>query len=167
MPAERRWDQERNKEGRKGSEWIFSKKITRRQRTISNRRFQAHFKSASAHRTYPWGNEWPPPHGQAGNYHGMEGAGSWGRLNGYNDGFPVTAPVDELWENPWGLKGVGGNVWEACADAYKSVSGWRKTWRSASWSNFREDYLRCRRRFSHRGNISYNNAGFRLVLAPE
>jgi len=117
---------------------------------------------------YPWGKNWPPLHGQAGNYHGLEGAGSWGRIKGYNDGYPVTAQVDELCENPWGLKGVGGNVWEACADAYKSASGWHLTLRGASWSNFRYDYLRCKRQFTlWGGNGTYNNAGFRLVLAPE
>ncbi len=86
-------------------------------------------------REYPWGNNWPPKSGQAGNYHGREGAGEWEKIPGYNDGFPVTAPVDELWKNPWGLAGVGGNVWEVCASDSTGESF--ETWRGASWHNNR------------------------------
>jgi formylglycine-generating enzyme required for sulfatase activity len=86
-------------------------------------------------REYPWGNNWPPPSGRAGNYHGQEGAGTWDKISGYNDGFPVTAPVDKLWANPWGLHGVGGNVWEACArdSTGQAFGGSFGAWRGASW----------------------------------
>ncbi len=114
-------------------------------------------------REYPWGNEWPPPSGRAGNYSGQESA--WGdKIPGYNDGFPVTAPVDKLWANPWGLHGVGGNVWEACAcDSDGRSFG---AWRGASWISY---FCRSTLRVSYRlgGVASYrdNHLGFRLALA--
>jgi serine/threonine protein kinase len=121
-------------------------------------------------REYPWGNEWPPPSGQAGNYAGEETVSGrlnklfGGRISGYNDGFPVTAPVDKLWANPWCLHGVGGNVWEACAkDSTGQAFG---TWRGASWYDHTQDALRCSRlpRLRGLGSRRYGD-GFRLVLA--
>ncbi len=113
-------------------------------------------------REYPWGNEWPPRSGHAGNYHGQEGAGGWSKIAGYNDGFPVTAPVDDLWENPWRLKGVGGNVWEATS---KTVGGDFDAWRGASWSNPIQDYLLCTYRNVSDGSDRPFFYGFRLVLS--
>ena len=114
-------------------------------------------------RKYPWGNQWPPRSGQAGNYHGQEGAGTWGKISGYNDGFPVTAPVDKLWRNPWGLYGVGGNVWEACAK--DSSGGSFGAWRGASWYYDYQDYLRVSTRSVRVGSRRRYRYGFRLVLS--
>jgi len=113
---------------------------------------------------YPWGNNWPPVSGQAGNYNGQEGVGHSPKIPDYNDGFPVTAPVDKLWENPWGLKGVGGNVEEMTSN---NPGGEFGAWRGASWLINAQDLLRCpytRLGFdgSHRNN---RYGGFRLVLA--
>ena len=120
------------------------------------------FAQCGDNREYPWGNQWPPPSGRAGNYHGQEGAGTWGKISGYNDGFPVTAPVDKLWANPWGLHGVGGNVWEACAS--ESSGGSFGAWRGACWCDYTQDALRVSSRYDYDGSRRSNYYGFRLVL---
>ena len=114
-------------------------------------------------RQYPWGDNWPPVSGQAGNYHGQEGAGDWVKIPGYNDGFPVTAPVDELWMNPWGLAGVGGNVGEACASGASEASF--GAWRGASWRKVSRDNLRVWFRRDSGGAARSIIGGFRLVLS--
>jgi len=115
-------------------------------------------------REYPWGNNWPPRSGQAGNYHGQEGVGGVEKLSGYNDEFPVTAQVDHLWRNPWGLCGVGGNVWEACAS--DSSGGSFGAWRGASWGPESQNALRCAYRNVGCGSSRNHSCGFRLVLSP-
>ncbi len=111
---------------------------------------------------YPWGNNWPPVSGRAGNYHGQEGASSWNKISGYLDGHPVTCDVEKSWANPWGLYGVGGNVWETCAsDASGNSFG---AWRGASWYFYSQDHLRCSYRLVGDGSIRYFSLGFRLVL---
>jgi formylglycine-generating enzyme required for sulfatase activity len=115
-------------------------------------------------RTYPWGNEWPPQSGRAGNYHGAEGADNEReKISGYSDGHPVTCAVEQSWVNPWGLYGVSGNVWEACArdTAIEQCFG---AWRGASWYNFNQGDLRCDFRSRRVGSFRFFNFGFRLVV---
>jgi len=111
-------------------------------------------------REYPWGSEWPPKYG---NYHGQEGAGSWTKIDGYNDGHPVACDVGQSGINTWGLYGVGGNVWEWTSELYDSASGARVL-RGASWGSLNPGVLRCSFRFyivpSNRDYI----IGFRLVV---
>ena len=117
-------------------------------------------------RTYPWGNNWPPRSGQAGNYAdeaANRGFSDWSTISGYNDGHPVTALVDELWVNPWGLAGVGGNVWEATSS--DSSGGSFGAWRGASWRTHIQDYLRCSYRYVFGPLYRGNSLGFRLVLS--
>ena len=113
-------------------------------------------------REYPWGSQWPPPSGRAGNYHGQEGAGTWSKISRYNDGFPVTAQVDRLWRNPWGLYGVGGNVWEVTT---KTPGGAFDAWRGASWVVDIRDGLRCAYRDDRNASSRGGSNGFRLLLS--
>ncbi|MBN2449690.1 MAG: SUMF1/EgtB/PvdO family nonheme iron enzyme, partial [Lentisphaeria bacterium] len=116
-------------------------------------------------RVYPWGSNWPPRSGQAGNYHGQEGAiVGRDKIGGYGDGHAVTCNVEQSWANPWRLYGVGGNVWEACAKdtgTNQEFGGWR----GASWSNDDQGYLRCDYRGYIDGSPRYGGYGFRLVLS--
>ena len=114
-------------------------------------------------REYPWGDNWPPRSGQAGNYHGQDGAGLWSKIDGYRDGHPVTCDVEKSWANPWGLYGVGGNVWEVCAS--DSSGGSFGAWRGASWSNDSQDSLRCSFRIDDSPSYRSNVSGFRFVLS--
>ncbi len=118
-------------------------------------------------REYPWGDNWPPVSGQAGNYRDetySSAFGGWsGYISGYNDGFAVTAPVDELWVNPWGLAGVGGNVWEMCARHNTGFSF--GAWRGAGWERHLQSWLRCSDRIVNDGSHRYYGTGFRLVLS--
>lgn len=122
------------------------------------------FAQCGDNRTYPWGDHWPPRSGQAGNYSDWTARYELNRTSiaGYEDGFPVSAPVDQLWENPWGLKGVGGNVWEACAsDDSKNDFG---AWRGASWISYFEEFIRCSARLVKCGSERSIDLGFRLVI---
>jgi formylglycine-generating enzyme required for sulfatase activity len=133
-----------------------------RYRLPSNDEWQR-FAQVGDGREYPWGKQWPPPSVMGLNYHGQEGAGNWSKIAGYRDDFPVTAPVDRLWRNPWGLYGVGGNVWEACAS--DSTGGSFGAWRGASWGNDGQVSLRCSYRSDVDGSYRNFNNGFRLVLS--
>ncbi len=116
-------------------------------------------------REYPWGNSWPPERGKAGNYRDDTSARVVGLSDptGYNDGFAVTADVNRLWVNPWGLAGVGGNVWEICES--DSTPGSFGAWRGASWNDYSRDALRCSYRIGVDGSYRGSYYGFRLVLS--
>jgi formylglycine-generating enzyme required for sulfatase activity len=64
-------------------------------------------------RRFPWGEGMPPTRGNYSDLTAREVFGrGWPSLDGYRDGNPVAAPVEQSGRNEWGLYGVGGNVWE-------------------------------------------------------
>ena len=107
-------------------------------------------------RKYPWGDSWPPKYG---NYDDETQIDSY-KIDGYRDGYVVSAPVASSGRNDWGLYGVGGNVWEWTTE----TSGSSRALRGASWyDNFRLN-LRCElRNFSSPSN-RLSNIGFRVLL---
>jgi formylglycine-generating enzyme required for sulfatase activity len=111
-------------------------------------------------RNYPWGNDMPPTRG---NYHGQEGVGLWGRIDGYADGFPVTCPVERSGENEWGLHGVGGNVWEGTVKSSKNLAF--DAWRGGSWSIRIPYHMSSLCLYSFSASCRSNDIGFRLVLS--
>jgi formylglycine-generating enzyme required for sulfatase activity len=111
-------------------------------------------------REYPWGSAMPPTYG---NYHGQEGAGPLPKINGYNDGFPVTCPVEKSGENEWGLYGVGGNVWEITIKSAKDMTF--DAWRGGSWGNHHPYHLNSLCTYNFDAACRRPDVGFRLVLS--
>jgi formylglycine-generating enzyme required for sulfatase activity len=67
---------------------------------------------------YPWGDELPVEPG-SGNYADETAAGLVSTvLEGYDDGYAATAPVDRFEPNELGLRNMGGNVAEWVHDVY-------------------------------------------------
>lgn len=118
-------------------------------------------------RTYPWGNELPP---KCGNYADASGSKSFKDLKAldkYNDGYPVTCPVEESGKNDWGLYGVGGNAWEW--EFARQFSGRGYEWeivRGAAWTIRNPSLMGCSNRY---GSPSSGNGtiGFRLLLSGD
>ncbi|KZX58567.1 hypothetical protein A3709_18275 [Halioglobus sp. HI00S01] len=124
---------------------------------------------------FPWGDAFPPP-ATAENYADNTSAYVTGRiLNGYKDGFVVSAPVGSFKPNHRGLYDLGGNVAEWVHDVYSipSADGATSTdplgaqtgdnyvIRGASWSHSRIGELR----LSYRdyGAGGRDDVGFRVA----
>jgi len=114
---------------------------------------------------FPWGTEYPPPKGKAGNYadtafHEKFPTDNW--VAGYTDGFVVTSPVGSFPANKYGLYDMSGNVWQWCEDLYEPGNAERAL-RGASWHDFNRSRLLSSNRV--RG-IDHRNStwGFRCVL---
>ncbi|MEQ1839116.1 MAG: SUMF1/EgtB/PvdO family nonheme iron enzyme [Verrucomicrobiales bacterium] len=117
--------------------------------------------------SFPWGSGWPPPLG-AGNYSDESCKAEAPRrnanyLDGYNDGFPTTAPVMSFEPNGIGLYDLGGNVWEWCEDSY---SGKRddSVLRGGSWYDCERSLLLSSARRRGTPDLRYIYYGFRVVL---
>ncbi|MBN1673446.1 MAG: SUMF1/EgtB/PvdO family nonheme iron enzyme [Kiritimatiellae bacterium] len=122
------------------------------------------FAACGERREYAWGDAWPPPADW--NYHGREGAGSWRKIDGHDDGFPVACPVDKAGRNDWGLYGVGGNVAEWCTRLSPAMQPSHVTC-GASWFDGQENVLRVANRGGKAPNLRDFGVGFRVVAGEK
>lgn len=120
---------------------------------------------------YPWGTVWPPPAG-SGNYRDQSKkaeapANDRSFLEGYDDGYPTTAPVMSYAPNPFGLHDMGGNVLEWVGDWFDGRQESRVL-RGAAFINTEEDVLRSSFRSSyHPPTARREYGGFRVVLVAD
>ena len=141
-------------------------------------------------RTYPWGNQWPPPAG-SGNFADealkrgqpdiarLLTAAGFPPLSGYDDGYADTAPVGKFpaGASPYGALDMAGNVWEWCADWYDrgaysrykggdltppAVAGSYRVLRGGSWLNDLNVAFQCAYRYNVPTNRHDDN-GFRCA----
>src|SRR5262249_35059197 len=123
-------------------------------------------KRAAISKVFPWGEAWPPPP-SAGNYADESakkaGAGTI-YIEGYDDGFERTCPVEAFPPNALGLRGLGDNVSEWCDDWYDPVRNDEKTLRGASWRDADELYLLSSFRGAFEPAQRFPAYGFRCVL---
>lgn len=105
-------------------------------------------------REYPWGNQWPPKYG------------NYGLIEGYDDGAPVSCPVEDSGQNEWGLYGMGGNAWEWCADLYDPSRQYRAI-RGGAWNLSPADSLKIANRTGDSESRKNNYIGFRVVIGAK
>lgn len=115
-------------------------------------------------RRYPWGNDWPPRYGNFSDTTAREQLSQWRGIAGYNDGYPVTCPVQHSGMNEWGVYGLGGNVWEWTSDWFDSAHQFRSR-RGGSWSFDTRPELEIAAQGFDRPNARYDTIGFRVVVA--
>jgi len=76
------------------------------------------YNGGGGERRYPWGDQMPPEP-ESGNFADQSAKGIVANvLAGYDDGYPVSAPVGKFRPSPLGLHDLGGNVAEWVSDRY-------------------------------------------------
>lgn len=117
-------------------------------------------------RDYPWGNEWPPIYGNYSDLTAKESFSDWRGIEGYNDGYAATAPVDAAGMNELGIFGLAGNVWEWTLDWLDKDQQTYKIRKGGSWDFDEQDSLRINARGLDQPGARYDTIGFRIVVAP-
>ena len=115
---------------------------------------------------YPWGTAWPPP-ARAGNYAdatAVQAGAAPLAIEGYDDGFAQTCPVEAFPANELGIHGLGGNASEWCDDWYDPQKKEARTVRGGCWRDSDESYLRTSFRGSFDPALRFAGYGFRCVL---
>ena len=112
---------------------------------------------------FPWRGEFPPTRGNYADESLAKAFPGQKSIAGYNDGFPVTAPVEMSGENDWGLFGAGGNVWETTSK--KSGSEVFGGWQGGGWDDYLPERMQSNGAYGFIGNARGSVNGFRLVLA--
>ncbi len=172
------WDEARafcrwlsQKEGKtyrlpKDREWSFAVGIGEQEEWTADTTPKTVFKPQ---KNYPWEGAWPPPPG-AGNYRDETRRKKVPRpdakyVDGYDDGYAITAPVMSFRPNKLGLYDMGGNVWEWIEDAYDTTPG-DPIARGGSWSNPDPWFTRSSFRLQKPATLRDPSYGFRIVLVP-
>jgi hypothetical protein len=116
---------------------------------------------------FPWGTSFPPKD-KAGNYADSafhekfpKQQNKW--IEGYTDGFAMTAPAGSFMPNEYGIYDLGGNVWEWCEDLYEPGDA-RRVARGASWGHYEREGLLSSYRRAIAPESRLANYGFRCVL---
>lgn len=138
----------------------------------------ARYNGGAGVRRFPWGASMPPTEG-AGNFADESARGFVSTiLPGYNDGYPVTAPVGRFAPSPLGLYDLGGNAAEWVQDLYTvspgtgvavdptgPADGQYHVIRGSGWRDGSISTLR----FSARdfGDVGRLDVGFRLARSVE
>lgn len=112
---------------------------------------------------FPWGDTWPPAYGNYADWAARKIFGENQVLADYEDGFAVTAPVGQSGENPWGLFGISGNVWEWTHEPGQGLGRVR----GGSWLDRSPDFLAIHGGYSLPLRYRFEGLGFRLVLMPD
>jgi formylglycine-generating enzyme required for sulfatase activity len=118
-------------------------------------------------RLYPWGNEWPPLYGNFSDQTARSRLSQWRGITGYDDGYAVTAPVENSGMNELGIFGMAGNVWEWTMDWMDAGKQEFKIRKGGSWDFDEQDSLRIAARGFDRPDARYDTIGFRVVVAPK
>jgi len=121
---------------------------------------------AGAIRTYPWGNEWPPTYGNFSDQTARGSFSQWRGIEGYNDGYAATAPIEAAGMNELGIFGMAGNVWEWTLDWLDDAKPEYKIRKGGSWDFDGQESLRINARGLDRPDARCDAIGFRLVVAP-
>jgi formylglycine-generating enzyme required for sulfatase activity len=110
-------------------------------------------------RKYPWGRNWPPPHGNIGDKNSATGKG----FSDIDDGHPVSCDVRKSGTNDWGLSGTSGNVAEWTDDWY-GQNKTKRCFRGGSWRTMSKRSLQTDFRGKNPPAYKADDIGFRLIL---
>jgi len=114
---------------------------------------------------YPWGKQWPPIK-SAGNYADAackKQIPAEKAIEGYEDGFSITAPVMSFPPNNLGIYDLGGNVWEWCEDWFNADKK-DHVLRGASWGSSAPNALLSSFRGNQPSTRRWRCDGFRCVV---